>query len=406
MIRSSQQSIQFIASLNLDFRTGAMPGGLTFTRNSIATRFNASGVLETVAANTPRFDYDPVTLAIKGLLIEEARTNVLPQSGDLSQSAWVKTQGTIAASPANNALGLTAWLFSENTTTNRHLVVNNPSGSLAANTTYTTWVIVKAAGRTRFYLQFAGVSSSWGGDSRAGFFDLSAGTVTSTVGANTTAAIRNLGGGLYQCSVTSTTPASTGLSGANIILLNGSNENYAGDGTSGLYVYAAQFEQGAFPTSYIPTTSAAVTRAGDVCSMSIGSWYNQSEGTFSCQASTDTPNIDIRPVQVNDGTNVNRMVMQRGSTNALGLFGFAAGTSLNFGIINNVLTGNLFVAWVYRTNDFRASANGVLISTSATTSPPPVITNLAFGTGGRFWLSRLTYYPRRLPNAFLQSLTV
>ncbi len=46
-------------SLNLDFTTGTMPFGLTFSRTSIATRFNSSGVLETVTANTPRIDYDP-----------------------------------------------------------------------------------------------------------------------------------------------------------------------------------------------------------------------------------------------------------------------------------------------------------------------------------------------------------
>ena len=49
----------------------------TFTRASIATRVNAQGLIEEVPADTPRFDHDPVTLAPKGLLLEQARTNAL-----------------------------------------------------------------------------------------------------------------------------------------------------------------------------------------------------------------------------------------------------------------------------------------------------------------------------------------
>ena len=47
----------------------------TFSRNSMGTYFDNSGTLQTAPANTPRIDYDPVTHAAKGLLIEEARTN-------------------------------------------------------------------------------------------------------------------------------------------------------------------------------------------------------------------------------------------------------------------------------------------------------------------------------------------
>lgn len=61
-------------SLNLDFVTSnRLDPRITFTRASNATRFNKNGVIETVAANRPRFDYDPVTRECKGLLVEEAR---------------------------------------------------------------------------------------------------------------------------------------------------------------------------------------------------------------------------------------------------------------------------------------------------------------------------------------------
>jgi hypothetical protein len=52
-------------------------GLLTFMRASVATRVNAAGLIETVPADTARLDHDPITLAKKGLLIEESRTNRL-----------------------------------------------------------------------------------------------------------------------------------------------------------------------------------------------------------------------------------------------------------------------------------------------------------------------------------------
>lgn len=71
-------------SLVLNFIEGfALDPRITFARvdaTTCATRVNSSGLLETVAANVPRFDYDPVTLAAKGLLIEETRTNLLLNS--------------------------------------------------------------------------------------------------------------------------------------------------------------------------------------------------------------------------------------------------------------------------------------------------------------------------------------
>jgi len=53
---------------------------ITFTRASVATRVNEAGLIETVPADLTRMDYDPITLAQKGLLVEEARTNLFNNS--------------------------------------------------------------------------------------------------------------------------------------------------------------------------------------------------------------------------------------------------------------------------------------------------------------------------------------
>ena len=68
----------------LDFTTGVLDSRVTVARSlNTATRVNSSGLIEIVNANLPRFDYDPVTLAAKGLLIEELRTNLLVYSEQL-----------------------------------------------------------------------------------------------------------------------------------------------------------------------------------------------------------------------------------------------------------------------------------------------------------------------------------
>ena len=62
--------------------------GGSFTRASIGTYFDSTGTLQTAAANTPRFDYDPVTHQPEGILIEESRTNYLLYSHTFSAANW------------------------------------------------------------------------------------------------------------------------------------------------------------------------------------------------------------------------------------------------------------------------------------------------------------------------------
>ena len=73
-------------TLNLSL-TSALDSRVTFARAGSGTYTDSTGVLQTAAANVPRFDHDPITLAPRGLVVEEQRTNLVRFSGEISNAA-------------------------------------------------------------------------------------------------------------------------------------------------------------------------------------------------------------------------------------------------------------------------------------------------------------------------------
>ena len=88
-------------SFERDFTSGGLGTGAVFTRASAGWAYGPTGVLTSFAANVPRFDYDPVTLQPKGLLLEDTSTNICLQSGNLAAAGWGFAGNTavIAATP-------------------------------------------------------------------------------------------------------------------------------------------------------------------------------------------------------------------------------------------------------------------------------------------------------------------
>lgn len=224
----------------------------------------------------PRFDYDPVTLAPRGLLIEEQRTNLLLRSEEFDNAAWTKGNGTITTDAVASPDGATTADRFVTTAATAATFVRQAFTSVAAD--YTASFYVRANG-----VQF--VQILWAATQSTNYanFDLTNGTVGTNTG--TAATITAAGGGWYRISMTLTLAAAVGA--ANLYCVPASTSaraaSFTGDGTSGIFLWGAQLEAGAFATSYIPTVASQVTRTADIAAIAapnFASWYNQNEGTF------------------------------------------------------------------------------------------------------------------------------
>jgi hypothetical protein len=401
------------------FATSYIPSNDTFTsRASTATYIGSDGLVKTSAINTARYNYNPMNLKLAPkLLLEPAATNLLTYSEQFDNAAWIKNNATVTANAATAPDGTTtADKVFENTASSTHYLVANLSG-LTASAYYTYSVYVKAGERTRFDL------GSWDGTLGIDcIFNLSTGTVDIT-GSGSIPSIINAGNGWYRCSVTrpiaSTTlqviiytDSATSGAGAN---------NYIGNGTSGIYVWGAQLEVGTTATSYIPTTSSQVTRSADVSSsgqytrladsaeMLTSTWFNKDEGSF-LTALSNVSNPAGSIVMVDKGLNSWGGRIQMSMNSSL--------TVVQTNIVNDaggvdVQLGNtgLKTVFAYKTNDCANSANGSITATDSSATLPTSLTKMHIGKSPASnyildgTLAKLAYYPKRLSNAELQSLT-
>lgn len=417
-VASNRPSIR--PSLLLDFaNTKQLDQRVTFSRASSGTFFDQNGRLTPAIAGVSRFDHDPVTGESKGLLIEEQRTNLLTYSEQFDNAAWGKSGSTVTANVTTAPDGTTtADTLVEALGAGTHLVARTVASTV--NTLpHTISFYAKASTRTSIYTRIVeGTTFARQGDA---VFNLSTGTITyantgsggATGGLGT---ITSVGNGWYRCSYTLTLGGTDTNTRLEIALYNGSI-SYTGDGTSGLYIWGAQLEAGAFPTSYIPTTSAQVTRAADVAVIDgtrFSNWYRQDEGTLYAEASFMGFPSTSNPVSavLSDGTSNNHIAMLEYNVNSRIQMEVKTGGVVQAGLIaQSSISTNTFYkhSIAYKLNDISACASGGTIQTD-TSATIPACSQLGIGTlgGGNFTnghIKRITYYQRRLSDTELQALT-
>jgi hypothetical protein len=384
-----------LPKLALDFTTAVLDPRVTFTRaGDTATVVNSDGYISGINANLPRFDYNSTTLACKGLLIEEVRTNSITYSNEFSNGAWYTLRASVTSvtetSPANDATVFN--LIEDTTASNNHRIGQSFT---SAATTYTYSIFAKPAGRNWIQLCSAALTGV--------FFDIQNGTV-GAANSGHVGQITPYKNGWYRCSITFTStsgnrPFEIALATANSVT------SYTGDGVSGVSLYGAEIEAGAFATSYIPTEATSVTRNADVATMTgtnFSSWFNASEGTFTGQGALlpNSPSgILLCP---NNGGVAERFRLLLGTTG--GAWIVSAGGSTVAGIGVRTLSGK--TTGSYKLNNFTVATNGADYATDGSGAVPTGLDRMVIGseTAGsptylNGWVQKIMYYPQQLtPN--------
>jgi len=402
---------------------------ITFTRASAGTYVGSDGLVKTATTDEARFDHDPVTGESLGLLVEEQRTNLITNSANVA-AYFIEQNSTPTADAAVSPDGTTtATLLTPDTTLATHTSFNT-SISFLADTTYSYSVFVKPNGYNYLQLLF---TSGFGNLPAWVNFNLSgAGFIGFSGGGELSKQIQAYPGGWYRCTITATSGSSTFASGPAYLVLdsdrNSRDANYAGNNTDGAYIWGAQLEIGAngasapFPTSYIPTAGSTVTRSADVVSISgsnFSSWYKASGGTVFSQFDSVIPNpgntffpwllwnsgSDYLGSRTATGYEPDRLffVSRVSESNS-----FSSESNPN-GYLNMPI-GMTKGAFAFELNNFGVAWNGGTFFSSASGDIPAGITKLDVGSenGANIingHIKRLTYWPQRLPNETLQTIT-
>ncbi len=398
-------------SLDLDFaNTKTLDPRITFTRASGGSYVGADGLIKYAGVNEARFDHDPETGESLGLLIEEARTNSLLRSEEFDNAYWAKERSSIVPNTIGSPDGnISADNIIENTENSLHRVSRGITFSTAGS--YTFSVFVKAKERTEVDIRGFNTTD---GNQFVVRFSLIDGSVISSNTQNFS--IIKYPNNWYRFSGTGTFGArfTQFFAGPSI----GNEFTYQGDGTSGIYIWGAQLEQGSFPTSYIPTQASSRTRQADtnrILGDNFKAFYNPNEFTMQCifsRFSNNTPpyvlaisssgltNTALPSIRIRTDNN-RRVQGQAVSSNNIVVYNNTVNPFLN---INQVCNSAIAV----KSGSTIYSDSGKLAPESNILGPFDGATTMHISSGGariNGHIRLVRYFSKRLPNQQLRALT-
>jgi hypothetical protein len=319
--------------------------------------------------NVPRLTYEN---GCPSLLLEKQSTNVVTYSEDFSNAVWevdgITKSSNVAISP-------------DGTQNADKLVSNNASGNkfvyqvdtVASGTAYTLSAYFKSSEYTYAYFRIGGVTGN-----PYVIYNLTNQSLVSTSG-SVTHSIQSVGNGWYRIILTVTTTSTVVAPVFSFLpttgyTIDGSNlPQYTGNGVNGGFIWGAQIEASAYPTSYIPTTSTSVTRLADSCyKTGISSLIGQSEGSIfvECIVKGDrglAANIFSNELGSANAISTIAIVYVAGAIEVKTFFGNGGygGVIINGGSFS--VGQKLKIGYRYKSGDFALYINGVQIGTDSTT---------------------------------------
>jgi hypothetical protein len=371
----------------------SLPTGVSLTRSTTGTRFNSSGVLVAEAIDAPRFDYawNGSAWVAAGLLIEEVRTNTILQSVDLSNGVWQfpAAASSVAHTGATNKSGSASWRLTSSTASAVHGIQQQ---------------VTLAAGVLSVALDVKYVDNQWialgvyDSGYKIASFDVLNGVKGSFADTGFTSTIKSLGGGWYRITATYTAVSANPYFAFFLNQIDFSVQTWAPSSAVSVDIDFPQFEAGAFATSYIPTTSAAVTRNADVATVPFNA---PTAGTMIIEW-LHSPDVDgTNPVISSNGNNPGWTV---GAAEIL-----PSGSRIGHTPITSAPNRG---ANAWDASSYSSAFNGVL-SQSSITPTQGTVTGVAFGysTTSAFGqpntrIRSVALYTSRLSDATLQAKSV
>lgn len=394
---------------SFNFLTG-VDAAITYTRSGSANLYNSSGIITAATANTPRIDYNPTTLAVNGLLLEKAATNLALQSQNWATS-WTALNTTSTQAVATAPDGTTtANNITDNSTNGRHDFFQ--AITIVSATSYVHSCYLKQGTARYAQLIMNGGTTNYGA-----IFDLQAGVVTSTSTVSTPTGTSNgmqqLPNGWWRCWVTLTSTSTSGFvnvgcSNAAVPTYDGAtgNATYAGTGTAfQAWGFQLEVDNGlGVPSSYIPTTTASATRTADKAIITSIPWFNAATGTIvvnGIPAGLNSNNA-VYTAAFSDGTTSNSIVSQIStSAKSQGVITVSSSAGTSAGTTTALTANTIFktaLAYNSGANTFYTNGTADGAGTFAASTLPSGISQLNFGMredgSNAFigWLRLFNYY--------------
>jgi len=384
-------------------------GDLDVTRATTATRVNSSGLIESVASNVPRLDYS--NGECPSILVEPQRTNLVTWSEDFTNANWILENSTISANAT----------VSPNGTTTADKVIASAVGggkyiaqiiTVSSGVVYTSTAYYKASENNLAWMRLGGVSNN-----PYVIYNLSTQAVVSTSGL-ISSSITPMANGWFKVTATVTTTSdllapclfvlpSTGYT------LDGSNiPQFTGNGSNGGFIWGAQLEAGSYATSYIPTTSASVTRNADVISKTgISSLIGQTEGTVFIDVYVDSSfaQANMRFLDISSNNYDNWYFLGLANTNELAIY-FRSNATVYASATVPFTLGRNKIAFAYASNDYVAYVNGVSVHSDTSvvvgsTSKLTLGNDFEFTSPSKQFINSVSLWKTRLTNTQLATLT-
>ena len=393
-------------------------GDFTVDRNSTKYVLGSGGTIISYATDEPAFEFN-ADGSYKGLLVEPAATNLCLQSEDIN-TTWNPASATPTQSTEETPDG---------DTTNKYikLIDNNAGGgatgqvfirqtiTVVGSTKYTASAFLKKDGLDWAILRAIDTGGSPDANPNQ-FFDLDTGSLGTASAGIQDATIEAYPNGWYRCSITWTQGAGDTSFEFRIYVSDANNNfNVDLDGTSSIFIWGAQLEAGPIATSYIPTTTASVTRVkDDITQTSASSLIGQTEGTLYVEVDWRLATGTIQVLlMASDGTNNNRVLIYNSSTNLLMQLNANNSAQTLQGVSSSGFSGIQKIAFAYKTDSFELYRNGSSISsdTSGSLAALATLTDIDLGQfydatlQANMWIRAVALYPKRLSDAEAQALT-